>query len=340
MEYKSANDLLAGLETRGLEIRDRALALHFLETVGYHRLSGFYPFFYETEKAFGIPTTVEDIFHLYSFDRRLRLLLVGPLEKIEVALRSQIIKEVGDYLGRGAENSITINLFDEDLYDLTTDQNKKNLRLAREGCENGARSHWNARFPGAVAADRSLTRARWEAGFAQHYRSLPAWTLLQSASFGPLTYIFATLKPEIAVAISEKFRLPRAVLNTTFFALKELRNSCAHHDPVWNWNARKRAVQLRFPKRYREPAGVDSENEAKLYPYCALLHILLSFLSNGQSTWHRRLKKLVNEYSTMYATSMGFPEHWQNMPFWCVSDVGLSENYLQLRDRISAQAKP
>lgn len=348
-DYQSIDNLLKILAERGLEIGDERVATHYLNTIGHHRLTAFYPSFYENEKKFdgAIPTSLEDVFHLYSFDRRLRLLLMGPLEKIEVALRALIIREMGEYLRKNGRTDIVIDLFDKDFYDLpgkripgqVVTTNEQNFQRAQDNCRDGARAHWNALYPSAVKRNFQLTRDDWQKAFPTYYKTLPAWTVLQLASFGPLTHIYATLKPEIAIAVSNELRMPWKVLRTSLFALKELRNSCAHHEPIWNWNAGERTVELSFPKRHRETAGVSDKNERRLYPYCALIHILLSFLSNGQSTWHRRLKKLVNEFNTIYGASMGFPEDWQTMPFWCVSDVARTPGFTQLRDRVRLQTR-
>jgi abortive infection bacteriophage resistance protein len=340
MQYKTIEDLLTILQERGLELRDRDTAKHYLSTVGHHRLTAFYEHFYTGHKTFdsSIPATIDDVVHLYSFDRRLRLLLIGPLEKIEVALRALIIMEVGDFLQRLNGGNVEIRLFDRGLYDLSSSQSRRNFDLAKQGCERGARSSWTGPFSHSKAG-KGLSNDDREAAFRKYYDEMPAWKVLQTASFGPLTHIYSILRQEIANPISQRFNLSRVVLTTTLFALKELRNSCAHHEPVWNWDARKRSVQLLFPKAFVDAAALKpaNENEYKLYPYCAIIHILLSFLSHGNSTWHRRLKKLVNEYNTMYSASMGFPDDWQSMPFWCVPDVARSAGYTKLRSRVLNQ---
>jgi len=82
-------------------------------------------------------------------------------------------------------------------------------------------------------------------------------------------------------------------------------------------------------------AQITDDNRHRIYAYCAMIHILLSFLSHGHSTWYRRLKKLVNEFNTTYGVAMGFPANWQTLPFWCVSEVALTANYEGLRDRVT-----
>lgn len=336
MTYKSVDELLALLAERGLQIPDIAYARHYLTTVGHHRLGAFYQLFYSAaDKQFDtdIPTTMENVVHLYSFDRRLRLLINGPLEKIEVALRALIIQEIGDYIQARQGPNTAIDLNDQTLFNLKTNQSRRNLELAREGFEKGVWAGWIAPF--SRSHGKGFTKAQRDAAFRQHYAALPAWKILQAASFGPLTHYYSALRNEIAFPIARRFGLAHPVFTTTLFAFKELRNACAHHEPIWNWDAKKRSVKLLFPKAYTAAVGVEASNENRLYPYCALIHLFLSYLSQGQSTWYRRLKKLVNEYNTVYSSSMGFPDDWQQRTFWCVSDVSRSIQHDRLRTRVT-----
>jgi hypothetical protein len=48
------------------------------------------------------------------------------------------------------------------------------------------------------------------------------------------------------------------------------------------------------------------------------------------------LKKLINEFNTTYSTTMGFPDNWQTLPFWCVADVRQTKTAIELRTRFSS----
>ena len=83
------------LEQRGLNFSDRKLARNYLQSISYYRLRAYtFPFqdndldadheFLEDDIDFS------DIIDLYVFDRRLRSLVFNELEKIEVAIRTQL----------------------------------------------------------------------------------------------------------------------------------------------------------------------------------------------------------------------------------------------------------
>lgn len=88
------DEQLQRLKERGLVIPSKEKALHLLKSISYYRLSGYwYPFLKSPKSAhqFKGESTFDAAFDLYCFDRELRKLIMGELEKIEVAIRAQLI---------------------------------------------------------------------------------------------------------------------------------------------------------------------------------------------------------------------------------------------------------
>ena len=102
-QYSSPTELLAILQSRGLDCSDTENAENILRTIGYYRLSGYlYPFlsFPKTEHLYKSGSTLGCALHLYEFDREFRLLVFDQIERIEIAVRSAITNivcaETGD----------------------------------------------------------------------------------------------------------------------------------------------------------------------------------------------------------------------------------------------------
>jgi abortive infection bacteriophage resistance protein len=79
------------LTSRGLIIEDEAKAKHYLSFIGYYRLSGYCLHFQnggnsEIRHQFKPGTTFNSVLELYIFDRKLRLMLIDIIERIEVAI--------------------------------------------------------------------------------------------------------------------------------------------------------------------------------------------------------------------------------------------------------------
>jgi abortive infection bacteriophage resistance protein len=80
-------------------VSDDALAQAFLGKIGYYRLSGYwYPYRQSTtSNDFRAGTKFSEIVDLYVFDKKLRLLMMDVIERIEIALRVQITLQLGRY---------------------------------------------------------------------------------------------------------------------------------------------------------------------------------------------------------------------------------------------------
>jgi abortive infection bacteriophage resistance protein len=336
-DYKRIEVLLVLLRERGLEIPDADEALHYLYTVGHYRLSDYYPAFFDgtvlPTKKFGVGSTLKDVTDLYSFDRRLRLLVLGPLEKIEVSIRALLVKGMGDDLcSQGVSGELYIDLFDARFYDLSSDANKRILDIAKRGFLRASRAKW-LNHDGRFA--KNLRKSEQDKIFGPVFANMAAWEILQTSSFSSLAHLFSILEPRIGDQIADRFELPRPVLSSILYGLRDLRNASAHHEPLWNWDPDYRSGGIRFPRRYKQVAAISGDDNDTIYAYCAVIHILLSYLSYGKSTWYRRLKKLINEFNTLPSGVMGFPPDWQTLPFWCVSDVRHTDTFERLKVRVS-----
>ena len=93
--YTEESSLIALLQSRGLSITDESKAQHYLTHIGYYRLSAYmYPLLCtpKEQHIYKKGTTFDKVMMLYRFDKKLRLLLFNEIEKIEVAVRSAVVK--------------------------------------------------------------------------------------------------------------------------------------------------------------------------------------------------------------------------------------------------------
>lgn len=108
--WKSFEEQLSLLQSRGMEVPDTDEALHYLRNLGYYRLSAYwYPFrtfelkkdsasggiAYIRKDEFYSNTHFNDALNLYTFDKKLRALAFEALECIEVAVRVDIAHQLG-----------------------------------------------------------------------------------------------------------------------------------------------------------------------------------------------------------------------------------------------------
>jgi abortive infection bacteriophage resistance protein len=160
------------LVERGLSIPNQEQAKYFLSSVGYYRLSGYWhPFLKEPKKAhkFKDGAVFDSAMDLYVFDSLLRKIISSEIEKVEIALRSQII-----YVLSGEHG-----LFWHTTASLFSDHNK-----------------YSSVFE---SLDKEFKRSDEE--FLRAYRKkygtdMPAnWIVMEVSSFGTLSRLFGNLKP-------------------------------------------------------------------------------------------------------------------------------------------------
>ena len=92
--YMTEADLMALLKSRGLVISDEDKAVRYLESIGYYRLSAYmYPFLKVPKEIhqYKDGTTFQQVLNLYRFDKKLRMLLLNEIEKVEIAIRRAIM---------------------------------------------------------------------------------------------------------------------------------------------------------------------------------------------------------------------------------------------------------
>lgn len=85
--YRSPNDLVLLLQSRGLVIQNTIKAEHYLKHIGYYRLSAYmHPLLImpKEQHVYKYGATFDKVMMLYRFDKKFRLFLFNEIEKIEI----------------------------------------------------------------------------------------------------------------------------------------------------------------------------------------------------------------------------------------------------------------
>ncbi|MCW5558636.1 MAG: Abi family protein [Verrucomicrobiae bacterium] len=95
MKYTKAaitfGDQAGQLLKRGLVAPDQQAVIEKLEAVSYYRLSAYWHPFRHPDDNLKPGTTLDMIWRRYTFDRQLRLLVLDAVERVEIAIRTQIV---------------------------------------------------------------------------------------------------------------------------------------------------------------------------------------------------------------------------------------------------------
>lgn len=282
-------DLLAKLQARGLQIPDPGSALQHLRFIGYYRLSAYALPFQQPNspgKPFRPGTTFEDVLGLYRFDRELRLMVNDAIERIEVAVRSVLVREMSVRYGPhwfmdGRHFSPKYDFINQLLAKVERD-----TRASRETFI----IHYRTKYT--------------------HPRLPPSWAMAENLTFGTLSCLFAALNTPERKAIAAPFGCDEQILQSWLHSLAYLRNLCAHHSRLWN---RVFSVPPTIAKKHA--AFLVHAQRDRFYALAVVLFELIQVTAPGTG-WHERLKTLLAVHPGVPSLAMGFPAHWQQEPFW------------------------
>jgi abortive infection bacteriophage resistance protein len=278
------------------------VAVSWLETVGYYRLSAYWLPFEEIpnsgavrSKQFKRGTSFHDVTELYMFDRRLRVLILEAIERIEVHARARWTYHLAHKFGSHAH--LKYELFNPGL--VYSEQLVRLARSTRDSKETFI-LHYNAKYT--------------------EPHSPPLWAVTELMTLGELSkWVQATRDNQVKSRIARDLGLPtNQVLESTLQLLAYVRNICAHHGRLWN-----RRTVLRLPRiknlsnssAQLENATGSRENDNRIYNILVVLLHLLSRQSTD-SSFPSRLHSLVSEQGAAVQDAMGFPVGWRDLPVW------------------------
>ena len=235
---------------------DRDELIERLKVVNYYRLSGYlHPF--RMLDAEGKPTdcfipgtTLDLVWRRYNFDRRLRIILLDAIERIEVAMRTRLVYHFVHAHG-------TFGHLDE-----------KNL----PGCKK--RPWWKrgwrnlkalVKLKGLEKTEHNLwlgklliEKRRASDAFVKHFNQkygdqheqLPLWMACELMTCESVMQLAYAVDRGVIKNVAADFGFPDEQLLSWTKAIFTLRNTCAHHARVWN---RIYGVKASVPGKNKNP---------------------------------------------------------------------------------------
>lgn len=287
---------IVDLKTKGLDISDDASAENSLSRISYYRLRAYtYPFQDNTnaKHPFIQKVNFDEIISLYNFDRELRILVFDAIERIEIALRTQIIYQFA--MSHGSHWQIDPNLYRD-----------------------------VARFTKHIGTLQSEID-RSDETFIEHYNNTysfptqpPSWMSLEVASMGTLSKIYQNLKKSgEKEAVANSFGISQVdIMENWMFCFSSLRNICAHHGRLWN-RRMTALIKLSYNTTYPffDKHEVKGIYQNKLYAVLCAMQYMLNQIE-PTNNFKYRLKNLISTIPLGQEKEMGFNKDWDKHPFW------------------------
>lgn len=215
MEYTKPsldiNQQVQLLMSRGMQ-GDSVYMAAKLAIVSYNRLSAYWRIYRNQDDTFMPHTNFRDVWDVYVFDRRLRLLVMDAIERIEVAVRSRLAYHHSQAYGPFG--------YANDTYSLPS-IGKRNPELLSIIQNQIARS--NAEFV-----------THFTQIYGDKHKYPPIWMTVEVISFGSLVNLYRSLPDKIKKSIAIEFGVSAPVFESWMIMLRIMRNICAHHARLWN----------------------------------------------------------------------------------------------------------
>ena len=259
------------------------LANFCLKTVSYHRLLPYLESLHRNHHSFQYPK-FSHAWQLYCFDRELRLLINDAIERIEIAFRTALSETMSCrysphwFLNKEIFKDTTLyNGFIKQV-DLVC-KNKHELYI-----QDYYAKYQQPKYP-------------------------PSWIVSESLSLGACITAFYNLKKlSDRKAICQIFQEHPTTMQSWLYAIRYMRNLCAHHSRIWNrWFVV--TPSLRFL------LGDNFDRENTCYAHLFILNRLLVKISSNNS-WKNKLYLLFEKYNNLPILEIGFQQNWQEDLFW------------------------
>ncbi len=282
------------LKERKLEFENEEKARHYLQHIWYFRLTWYFKFYQDKEtNKFHDGTTFEQVKDLYVFDRKLRLLTLDSIEKIEVSFKANINDCMSNEYGCNWFNNIN-------LFSLETD---KKLGIYENFIE---RVDWIQKKSSSM-----FIKAYFEK-YDEEY--LPSWMLFEELTIWEVSNIYRLLGTKLKQKIADKFSLYQLDFQIWIHLLVYIRNVSAHHSRLWNkeYIVKPRIKDKKLWDKYI--TYINKDNIRVVIPNYYNVALIINYLLNQINrsfSWVDGLEKLFDEHKLVPKEKIWFTGDWK-----------------------------
>ena len=277
-------------------VADRDELIETLKRVSYYRLSGYlFPFRQKRDSSqLQAGTTLKEVWDRYVFDRQLRVCVMDGLERIEVAIRTQLVTRLTTLHGPFAHVNRA------QLPRLTHLRHRKLMNKVERGIDQSRETfvnHFKTKYTSEV--------------------HMPLWMVAEVMDYGSMLTLFRGAAAPVRQGIAADYGVSDRVLESWLIAGNTLRNGCAHHTRLWD-RVHGTAVMIPHRKNHPDwhspvPVGRDARRN---FAQLTVLRYLLQVIA-PQTGWARRLESLwADKHPDIPIHRMGFPADWKTCPIW------------------------
>jgi len=270
---------------------DATVMANRLAVISYYRLAAYWHPFRQSDDTFKPGTHFDTVWTRYVFDRHLRLHLLDALERIEVAVRSQL----------ALHHSQRYNPF---AY--------ANDPASVPRLDQRRRQRFQNELVAEFHHSEEMFVQHFKHTYGDEHRYLPVWMACEIMSFGCMLTFFRGCQPDIQRRVAQTFGVHHKVLESWLLALNVIRNVCAHHSRLWN---RVLGIKPKIPDKddqWHTPVAVGNDRVFGILTICKYCMDRIA----PQSRWPHRFQQLLERFDGIPLDAMGIEANWLDCPIW------------------------
>ena len=297
--FRDTRTQIGILKSRGVIIKNKRIAKQLIRNTNYYNLINGYkePFLQSNtsyEKYFS-GTTFEEIYALYEFDRKLRIITLEYILEIEKQVKSLIACCFSKV--HGHKNYLKLENFDT-------------LGQKKYGQVSNLLSSLYKKI--SLNIDKDLSVSHYVSG--KNY--IPLWVLVNTLSMGDISKFYSNMvqRERNDVARRLKWGVKEHQLASCLFFLSTIRNRCAHDERLYSYLSYVNLCNNKYFHYFHKTSNTNS--------YFAVMVAFKMLLSTQRyQTYHKQIESLFNELSSQLSTisikkirgKMGIPDNWRRL---------------------------
>ena len=285
-EYKSNEELINYLLSKGVVISNKKDALEKIERYTYYSIVNTYKNIFKDKNGNYIEdVSFDDIYALFEFDKNLKNIILKYCLEIETVIKSVMANQISKVYG--VKDYLNTSNWDASI---NTDIKENLLKKINNEIEKDYNIH------------TAVTH------YIDKYGFVPPFVLVKILTFGVASSYYGLLKQSDRQAIAKYFKISDKLLKQILKNLTTIRNVAAHSDRLYNYTSKFYLSFKLIDKNY-----IKSDNITNLYMVVRCMEKLLTKeqyneLYNSISEEIRKLEEKLKSVEINKITEiMGFP---------------------------------
>ena len=287
-EYKTIDEQIALLRSRGLAIADEELARDFLLRNNYYRISG-YSLTLRSHDVFSKNASFQNIVDIYCFDHEFRHILLQYIEKIEVAVKSVYTHEFTRR--HGPTGYLDVGHFTDPVkYKEIIDkvEKQKDSRLPHEA-------------------------------YLKHYveelkEDIPLWAYIDLFTISDVSFMYKISEKDVKDAVAASLGLYARgadILERFMHSITIIRNLCAHGSRLYNRLFEQKPWLNKKEQRLLIQGKNGIVDNAHLFGFILIMRRLLKLEEFAEMK--KQILQLNGKYPFVDMRYYGFPKGWDGL---------------------------